>query len=580
MKTLLYFAFRNLMRQKRRALLLGSAMALGTCFLVLASSFVAGISQTLFDRVMTYVAGHTSVIVCDRGFMYRTAMRGEAGFKERIAKLPHVKKVDETIGIMSRIVGPTKGDNGILIGTDMDAQMSQAELRDLEDNFPMVSGAFKDLTRTDVPNPAILSKGKAQYLGLKSGDGFSARFQDSRGRMQVGKFTLVGIFQPSNAFMEAPFFVSMRHAKQLLDMDSTDLPYLYLTLENPTVNAKIVADTIFKMFEPGLAALPVRLENGKSVVTAVAAGVKADSAARSRMASYLGAGIPWKGDVVALPERMALELGVKVGDTVRVVSGISRGGDTISDRAVLAGIWQPPAGAEGLVLWEEDAFQSSRSFRRSQSLDSGLAQAKAASSLLDTLLSPNWVRMNRALTTDDVRDQMRQIGARSWKAPVVAVRTMYETGEQIIKLADALNLITLVAVLILFLVVLTGVVNALRMTVRERTREIGTLRSLGMQASQVRTLFLMEAGLLSFLSALAGTALALAAMFGLSQLTFPIEGNPLSMLLVRGHLVFVPEVLATLGQILLVIAMAVVAAWNPASQAAKLSPANALRHHE
>ena len=580
MKTLLYFAFRNLMRQKRRALLLGSAMALGTCFLVLASSFVAGISQTLFDRVMTYVAGHTSVIVCDRGFMYRTAMRGEAGFKERIAKLPHVKKVDETIGIMSRIVGPTKGDNGILIGTDMDAQMSQAELRDLEDNFPMVSGAFKDLTRTDVPNPAILSKGKAQYLGLKSGDGFSARFQDSRGRMQVGKFTLVGIFQPSNAFMEAPFFVSMRHAKQLLDMDSTDLPYLYLTLENPTVNAKIVADTIFKMFEPGLAALPVRLENGKSVVTAVAAGVKADSAARSRMASYLGAGIPWKGDVVALPERMALELGVKVGDTVRVVSGVSRGGDTISDRAVLAGIWQPPAGAEGLVLWEEDAFQSSRSFRRSQSLDSGLAQAKAASSLLDTLLSPNWVRMNRALTTDDVRDQMRQIGARSWKAPVVAVRTMYETGEQIIKLADALNLITLVAVLILFLVVLTGVVNALRMTVRERTREIGTLRSLGMQASQVRTLFLMEAGLLSFLSALAGTALALAAMFGLSQLTFPIEGNPLSMLLVRGHLVFVPEVLATLGQILLVIAMAVVAAWNPASQAAKLSPANALRHHE
>lgn len=580
MKTLLYFAFRNLMRQKRRAVLLGSAMALGTCFLVLASSFVAGISQTLFDRVMTYVAGHTSVIVCDRGFMYRTAMRGEAGFKERIAKLPHVKKVDETIGIMSRIVGPTKGDNGILIGTDMDAQMSQAELRDLEDNFPMVSGAFKDLTRTDVPNPAILSKGKAQYLGLKSGDGFSARFQDSRGRMQVGKFTLVGIFQPSNAFMEAPFFVSMRHAKQLLDMDSTDLPYLYLTLENPTVNAKIVADTIFKMFEPGLAALPVRLENGKSVVTAVAAGVKADSAARSRMASYLGAGIPWKGDVVALPERMALELGVKVGDTVRVVSGISRGGDTISDRAVLAGIWQPPAGAEGLVLWEEDAFQSSRSFRRSQSLDSGLAQAKAASSLLDTLLSPNWVRMNRALTTDDVRDQMRQIGARSWKAPVVAVRTMYETGEQIIKLADALNLITLVAVLILFLVVLTGVVNALRMTVRERTREIGTLRSLGMQASQVRTLFLMEAGLLSFLSALAGTALALAAMFGLSQLTFPIEGNPLSMLLVRGHLVFVPEVLATLGQILLVIAMAVVAAWNPASQAAKLSPANALRHHE
>ncbi|MBK9577763.1 MAG: FtsX-like permease family protein [Fibrobacterota bacterium] len=580
MKTLLYFAFRNLTRQKRRAVLLGSAMALGTCFLVLASSFVAGISQTLFDRVMTYVAGHTSVIVCDRGYTYRTALRGEAGLKDRIAKLPHVKKVEETIGIMSRIVGPSKGDNGILIGTDMESKMSESELRELEDNFPMISGKFQDLTRTDVPNPAILSKGKAEFLGLKNGNDFSARFQDSRGRMQVAKFTLVGIFQPSNAFMEAPFFVSMRHAKALLDMDSTDLPYLYLTLENPTINAKVVADTIFKMLQPELASVPVRLEGKITSVSAVAAGVKTDSAARVRMASLLGSGIDWKGDVVALPTRMAQAMGVAVGDTLRMVSGIARTGDTISDRVLVAGLWTPPSGAADLVLWEEDAFQSSRSFRRPQAGDSGIGQVLSASKVLDTLLSPTWVRMPRALTTDDVRDQMRQIGARSWKAPVVAVRTMYETGEQIIKLADALNLITLVAVLILFLVVLTGVVNALRMTVRERTREIGTLRSLGMQASQVRTLFLMEAGLLSLLSALAGTALALVAMFALSQLTFPIEGNPLSMLLVRGHLVFVPEIFATIGQILLVIGMAVLAAWNPASQAAKLSPANALRHHE
>jgi putative ABC transport system permease protein len=141
-------------------------------------------------------------------------------------------------------------------------------------------------------------------------------------------------------------------------------------------------------------------------------------------------------------------------------------------------------------------------------------------------------------------------------------------------------MITLVAVLILFVVVLTGVVNTLRMTVRERTREIGTLRSLGMQASQVRRLFLVETGMLALFASLAGTALAAILMFALSRLTFSVEGNPLSILLVRGHLVFVPGVLATLGQIVLVIGMAVVAAWGPSAQAAKLSPANALRHHE
>jgi len=96
----------------------------------------------------------------------------------------------------------------------------------------------------------------------------------------------------------------------------------------------------------------------------------------------------------------------------------------------------------------------------------------------------------------------------------------------------------------------------------------------------VRRLFLMEAALLSLFSAIAGTILALVSMKGLSLLSFPIEDNPLSMLLVRGHLVFVPRPGVTVVHILLVMGMALLAAWNPASQAAKLSPANALRHHE
>ena len=69
-------------------------------------------------------------------------------------------------------------------------------------------------------------------------------------------------------------------------------------------------------------------------------------------------------------------------------------------------------------------------------------------------------------------------------------------------------------------------------------------------------------------------------MFGLSRITISAADNPLSMLLVRGHLVFVPGAAAIAVQILLVVGMAVAAAWFPAGWAAKLPPANALRHHE
>ncbi len=580
MKTLLFFAYRNILRQKRRAVLLGTAMALGTCFLVLASSFVAGISQTLFDRVMTYVAGHTSVLVGDRGYLYRTALRGRADLKERIEKLPNVKRVSETIGIVCRLVGPQKGDNGIFIGIDLTQKLSPAELQETQDNFPMVTGSFLDLKRTDVDNPAILAKPKADYLGVKAGDQLAVRYQDSRGRRQVTHLTVVGLFRPTNSFMEAPLFVSMDRAKILMDMDSLDLPYLYLTLKNPKVNAVPTADAIQKLLKPRLAALPISVVFGGKSQAVICAGLKSDSVSRVRLGKVLPLAKEWKGNVVDLPNSLATTLGAKPGDTVSVVSGRSKAGDSIVDRAVVAGTWNPPAGAEGLVLWEEDAFQGARSFRSRLPGDTGAALVQAASGVLDSLLSPEWTLLPRAKSTDEVRDQMRLIGAREWKSPVVAVRTMYETGEQILKLADALSLITLVAVLILFVVVLTGVVNTLRMTVRERTREIGTLRSLGMQASQVRQLFLMETGMLALFASLTGTVLAGLLMFGLSRLTFPLEGNPLSILLVRGHLVFVPGMMSTLGEILLVVGMAVIAAWGPSSQASQLSPANALRHHE
>ena len=51
-----------------------------------------------------------------------------------------------------------------------------------------------------------------------------------------------------------------------------------------------------------------------------------------------------------------------------------------------------------------------------------------------------------------------------------------------------------------------GVVNAMLMSVRERTREIGTMRALGMRRSRVVRLFVLEGLALGVVSALAGAA--------------------------------------------------------------------------
>jgi ABC-type antimicrobial peptide transport system permease subunit len=77
----------------------------------------------------------------------------------------------------------------------------------------------------------------------------------------------------------------------------------------------------------------------------------------------------------------------------------------------------------------------------------------------------------------------------------------------VVQLEGALNLITLIAVLVLFFIILIGVVNTLRMTIRERTREIGTNRAIGMQAYDVRNTFLFETFFLAFFACITGILL-------------------------------------------------------------------------
>jgi ABC-type antimicrobial peptide transport system permease subunit len=118
------------------------------------------------------------------------------------------------------------------------------------------------------------------------------------------------------------------------------------------------------------------------------------------------------------------------------------------------------------------------------------------------------------------------------------------------------------------------------MTIRERTREIGTVRAIGMQKKDVRNSFILETFFLGLFSAVAGTALAFAAMFGLSQITINAEDNPMGMLLVNNHLNFMPSAGSTIGYIILIVVIAVVTAYFPARRAANLSASDALRHYE
>jgi ABC-type antimicrobial peptide transport system permease subunit len=117
--------------------------------------------------------------------------------------------------------------------------------------------------------------------------------------------------------------------------------------------------------------------------------------------------------------------------------------------------------------------------------------------------------------------------------------------------------------------------NTWWIAIRERTREIGTLRAIGMQRTRVLAMFLVEALTLSLAAALFGAVLGLLACAAVNALHLhaPLE---VQLFLMREelHLAVRPSVL--LGSILLITGCTTLISLIPSFLAARLQPVTAM----
>ena len=97
-----------------------------------------------------------------------------------------------------------------------------------------------------------------------------------------------------------------------------------------------------------------------------------------------------------------------------------------------------------------------------------------------------------------------------------------------------------------------------------------------MQRKSVKTLFLMEATFMGIGGTIAGWIIAAIFMFALSLFNFGTS-TVFSLFLKNGHFSFSPQFSTMLGHFILVLILTLIAAWLPARNASRLSPAEALR---
>ncbi len=650
MSLLLRLSLRNLLRQKRRNLLLGSAMAIGMALLILANSFAHGISDVLFNRILAFAAGHISVNYLQGGNRMTPVFRDGPMLKERVREaLPSLEAMQEAMGLFARAVGNGRSDNVILVAMDLKSKLDPQQQADLEANFHMIAGEYRDLNRTDLSHPVLIAEDKAKYLRLGLHDVVRVRFQDVEGRQQAARLTVAGIFKPANVFMSAPVFLGLDDLKAMAGYGPHDTPQLFLQIADPKTNAIAYADRLHEALKPPLAAAWASLSapestrlrssdtvhalNPKTQARPVQRHNSSDSAwilgYRIDSASLALTGLSKQG--VYATASLAQEMGLSPGDTCTLryclkypalASPNPSSGPTSKEAAtsrlssaddpalstsnpqmtppvastsatpatsvapdsdalyaapvVITGILPQDAGIPGKALLLDDKAFFALYYRHwpaTAKTDSALENAPWRKALNEA-----WVLLPRTRTTADLQRKYAETPRLKTKAAAIDVATMYETASMVVQLEVALNLITLVAVLILFFIIQVGVVNTLRMTIRERTPEIGTMRAIGMQRNQVRNLFLLETLYLTTFASLVGIALAFAGMHALASLTFQTDGNPIGMLLVSGHLHFLPKTTDTLLYFLLILGISTATAWFPARRAARLQPSDALRH--
>lgn len=197
---------------------------------------------------------------------------------------------------------------------------------------------------------------------------------------------------------------------------------------------------------------------------------------------------------------------------------------------------------------------------------------KFAQSLYDTT---NVDRLTILLRDDAQTVAMQSELAREFEAAGLAVdvKTWNELSPFYTKVKKMFDVIFLITFLIVFTIVVMSIVNTVTMAIMERTREIGTLRALGVRRRGIVGLFALESLMLGVFGALLGALLNLGVLWAVAALQ-PTWVPPQISREVPLQIYFVPHY--WIYSVLALLALSLVASLMPARKAARMVIVSAL----
>lgn len=397
-------------------------------------------------------------------------------------------------------------------------------------------------------------------LGLS--EGMNRTLIEASTTLMSGHVNVAGFFKPT-AGQAAPV---VTHVPKLLELVHKEVPELKYVAQRGRGWAKVISDTSSKMM--GVTGIDVKQEVGLKEVLVLREG-NFDALA--------------KPNTMLIFDDQAADLEVKVGDQVTISAPTPRGTNNTVDVTIVA-----IAKSMGLMS-SFASFMNAETLRQLYQLNEDTTGAlqvylptadmvvvKKIEERLRTALE----KAGYKVMEDDPRAfffKFENVTREAWTGQKLDVTSWRDEVSFVSWTVDLMNAMAFIVAFLLLAIVGVGIMNVMWIAIRERTREIGTLRAIGMQWPHVLWMFVVEGFLLAAFSTTFGALAGAGISAAINSAAVPL---PLSVQLVvmSDHLIIIPTLqwaLIAIGFITLIVTLISVI---PAGLAARLKPITAMSH--
>jgi putative ABC transport system permease protein len=396
--------------------------------------------------------------------------------------------------------------------------------------------------------------------------GLSAGIRESMLRtattMATGHLNVAGFFKPT-AGQAAPVVTD---AAKVLEAVKKALPEMSYAVQRGRGWAKIIGDA--GSMQAGINGIDIKDEPAFKQVVTIKSGNIEDLAQPNTMMVFEG---------------QLNKLGVKVGDAVTISAQTPRGTANTIDCRIVAIAQDVGLLSQFNVFVHSDTLRSVYHLRPDTTgaiqiylKDRDIPNVTQIAGRLRNSLEQAGFRMMEA----DPRVfwmKFETVNRQDWTGQKLDVTTWEDELSFMMWTLQLLGGLSAVLLIILISIVVTGIMNTMWIAIRERTREIGSLRAIGMQRGGVLRMFLLESLLLGLGATVVGALVGATAAGVVNALAIHVPAG-MQIFLMSDHLHLAVHAPLLVGSVVLLSLVSALAAIYPSIRAARLRPVEAMSH--